>query len=121
MLVRPLTDICPVDEAKQIEERHSRHDKKVYLPAEPGLGLGVELRDGLAIPETSRSVAASPGHREGKDAVRREPPYWSVAALSVSTVVKVSPCWVAALSESGEPVLFSSAMAVWRSNGNARN
>ena len=40
---RILTNICPVDEAKQVKQRHGRDKEQVQLAAEFGLGLGVEL------------------------------------------------------------------------------
>jgi hypothetical protein len=46
----PLTNICPVNEAKQVQKRNSRDEEQVQLPAKSGLGLGVELDEGLAEP-----------------------------------------------------------------------
>ncbi len=42
------TDIRSVNEAEQIQKRDGRDEIQVQLPAELGLGLGVELDEGMA-------------------------------------------------------------------------
>lgn len=53
------TDIGSVNEAEQIEKRHGRHKVQVQLSAQPGLGLGVELDEGVAEPGARGQFAAS--------------------------------------------------------------
>lgn len=47
-MVCPLTDICSVNEAEQIEQRDGWHKEQVQLVAQLGLGLGIELNQGVA-------------------------------------------------------------------------
>jgi len=44
-----LTDVCSVDEAKEVEERYRWNDHEVDLQTELGFGLGVDLHERVAI------------------------------------------------------------------------
>lgn len=43
------TDVGPVDEAEEVEQGDGGHDHEVDLPPQLGLGLWVELDEGLSM------------------------------------------------------------------------
>lgn len=44
-----ITDVCAVDEAEEVEQRHGGDDVQVNLPPQTRLSLGVELNQGMSI------------------------------------------------------------------------